>query len=297
MTKRAKILTALIAAIGLVVVAPLSAVAYWSVTAPVALTAKASTFAVSPFSVAPASAASSTSFVGWESTQYYAAPLVNSGSTPWASHSVAVAAASGFGPAAAATVQVALTASASVCHTDATYAGVTARSALASSSWSSTASVAAGGTTYACIKLVVADTDTHTLAGQSAPAPTLTVTTTATAAQHSWTAQQQAQLTITSTGWAACSTNGSNVVLTLPSGLPSGSYTVTRDDTGAAFPASVSSNGTTLTLSNPATRGVETAETYVSVRNAQGAVVAVANLSFRSSYFLVIFFNKNLACA
>ena len=296
MTKRAKILTALIAAIGLVVIAPLSAAAYWSVTAPVALTAKANTFAVSPFSVAPASASSSTSFVGWETTQYYAAPLVNSGSTPWASHSVAVAAASGFGPAAVATLQVAFTATSAACQNDATYSGITARSALAGSSWPSTSAVAPGATVQACIKLVVTDTDSHSDTGQ-APAPTLTLTTTATAAQHNWSAQEQAELTVTSTGWAACSTNGSNVVLTLPGGAPSGSYTVTRDDTGATFAASISPNGKTLTLSNPATRGVETAETYVSVRNAQGTVVAVANLSFRSSYFLVIFFNKSLACA
>jgi hypothetical protein len=296
MTKRAKILTALIAVIGLIVVAPLSAAAYWSATAPVALTAQARTFTVSPFSVTPASASSSTSFVGWETTQYYAAPLVNSGSTPWASASVAVAAASGFGPAAVATLQVAFTASSTACQNDATYTGVSARSALAASTWPSPSAAAPGATVHACIKLVVTDTDSHSDTGQ-APAPTLTLTTTATAAQHNWTAQEQAQLTIASTGWAACSTNGSNVVLTLPSGLPSGSYTVTRDDTGAAFPASISPNGKTLTLSNPATRGVETAETYVSVRNAQGTVVAVANLSFRSSYFLVIFFNKSLACA
>nr|BFF10190.1 hypothetical protein GCM10025699_14930 [Microbacterium flavescens] len=167
MTKRAKLITALVAAIGLVVVSPLAAVAYWSVNAPLALTAQASTFALSPYSVAPASPASSTSFTGWKTTQFYAAPLTNSGTTPWASETVALAAASGFGPAAVATVQVAFTASASACQNEATYSGITARSALAASTWSSTTVVAGGGTLHACIKLVVTDTDTHSNTGQA----------------------------------------------------------------------------------------------------------------------------------
>ncbi len=296
MTKRAKLITALVAAIGLVVVSPLAAVAYWSVSAPLALTAQASTFALSPYSVAPASPASSTSFTGWKTTQFYAAPLTNSGTTPWASETVALAAASGFGPAAVATVQVAFTASASACQNEATYAGITARSALAASTWSSTTVVAAGGTLHACIKLVVTDTDTHSNTGQ-APAPTLTLTTTATAAQRGWTDQEQAQLAISSTGWAACTTTGNSAQLTLPTSVPAGSYTVTRDDTGATFTASTSSAGRTLTLTNPASFGTETAETYVTVKNAQGSVVGVANLSFRSSYFLLVFFTKSLVCA
>lgn len=298
MTKRAKLITALVAAIGLVIVTPLAAVAYWVVSTQLAVTAQASTFAVAPFAVSPASAASSTSITGWSGTQYYSAPLTNSGATPWAGQTVSVAAASGFGPAAVATVQVAFSTSAGACQNDATYSGVTPQSALAASSWSSTTAIASGATLYACAKLVITDTDTRTSSGQAAPAPSLTLTTTATVSQRNWTDQEQAALTVTSTGWASCTTSGNNATLTLPAAVQPGLYTVVRNDTGATFTGNVQGNArTTLTLSNPASSGTETAETYVTVKNSQGTVVAVANLTFRSSYVLWVFFSKSLACA
>lgn len=297
MTKRAKLITALVAAIGLVVVTPLAAVAYWVVSAQLAVTAQASTFSIAPYAVTPASG-SATSFTGWAGTQYYAAPLANNGTTPWAGQTVSVAAASGFGPAAVATVQIAITASANVCQNDATYTGISAQSALASSSWASTTAVAPGATTYACVKLVVTNTDTSTPSGQAAPAPSLTLTTTATVAQRNWTDQEQAALTVSSTGWAACTTTGNNATLTLPAQVPAGTYTVTRNDTGATFTGTVSTAArTTLVLSNPTTSGSENAETYVTVKNSSGGTVAVANLNFRSNWFIFIMLSKSVACA
>lgn len=298
MTKRAKLITALVAAIGLVVVTPLAAVAYWVVSTQLAVTAQASTFSVAAFAVSPASAASSTSITGWSGTQYYSAPLTNNGAAPWAGQSVSVAAASGFGSAAVATVQVAFSTAANACQNNATYASVTPQSALAASTWTSSAAVASGATLYACAKLVITDTDTRTPSGQAAPTPTLTLTTAATVSQRNWIDQEQAALTVSSTGWAACSNSNRNATLTLPAAVPAGQYTVVRNDTGATFTGTVDGGApTTLTLSNPATSGTETAETYVTVKNSQGTVVAVANLSFRSSYVLWIFFTKSLACA
>lgn len=297
MTKRAKLITALVAALGLVFVAPLASVAYWAVSAQQAVTAQASTFSIAPVAAAPASSASSTTFTGWNTSQYYVAPLTNNGAAPWAGQTVAVAAASGFGTAAIATLQVAFMTTSDSCKTDSTYAGVTAKSALAASSWTSATAVASGASVFACIKLVVTDTDTRTRTGQPAPAPSLTLTTTATATQRNWTDQESTTLTISSTGWAGCTTSGRDAVLALPSAVPAGTYTATRADTGATFTGTVSaSNPTSLTLSNPATSGTSTAETYVTIKNAQGATVAVANLTFKSSVF-IIFFTKSLECA
>lgn len=297
MTKRAKLIAALAVAFGLVVLTPLAAYAYWAVTAQLAVTAQASTFSVAAFTVTPASSASATSFVGWSTTQYYAAPLTNNGKAPWASQSVSVAASSGFGSAAAATLQVAFTPTSGICQTDSTYAGVTAQSALGSSSWSSTTAVAAGGTLYACVKLVVTDTDTHTASGAAAPTPALTLTSTATVKQQNWTDQEAATLAVSSTGWAACTNSGSNVKLTLASALPSGTYTIVRNDTGATFTGSISASApTSLTLSNPATSGTETATTHVMVKNSAGTAVAAATLTFASSGWW-IFWTDSLACA
>ncbi|MCW3493468.1 hypothetical protein [Microbacterium sp. SSM24] len=294
MTKRAKIITALVAAVALVVVTPLAAVAYWVVSTQLAVTAQASTFSIAPYAVAPSSA----SFTGWEGTQYYAAPLTNNGATPWSGQTVSLAASSGFGAAAVATAQVAFNSASSACQNDATYTSVTPQSALGASSWSSTATVAPAATIYACVKVDITDTDTQTPSGQPAPAPSLTLTTTATAAQRNWTDAESAALTVASTGWAACTNSGSNATLTLPAQVPAGTYTVVRNDTGATFTGTVAANArTTLTLTNPATSGTETAETYVTVKNSSGAVVAVANLTFRSSYVLWIFFTKSLICA
>lgn len=298
MTKRAKIITALVAAVALVVVTPLAAVAYWVVTTQLAVTAQASTFSIAPYAVATAPAGGSTGLVGWSGTKYYAAPLTNSGTTPWAGQTVGISAASGFGAAAVATVQVAFNTSAAACQNDATYSAVTPQSALAASSWSSTTAIASGATLYACAKLVITDTDTRTPSGQAAPAPSLTLTTTATVSQRNWTDQEQAALTVASTGWASCTTSGNNATLTLPAAVQPGQYTIVRNDTGATFTGNVQGNArTTLTLSNPASSGTETAETYVTVKDSQGNVVAVANLTFKSSYVLWIFFTKSLACA
>lgn len=298
MSKRAKLITALVAAIGLIVVTPLAAVAYWAVSAQLAVTAKASTFSIASYSVTPASG-SSTSFTGWTDTEYFTAPLANNGATPWGGQTVSVAAASGFGSAAVATIQVAFTTSANVCQTAATYNGITARSALGASTWTSTTAVASGATIYACVKLTVTDTDTQTPSGQTAPAPTLTLTATAKATQRNWADQEVATLKLSSTGWASCTTANSNARLTLPARVAAGTYTVVRNDTGATFTGTVSSSArTTLILSNPAQWGIESAETYVTVKDSQGTVVAVANLKFASSYsnqngaFL-----KSLACA
>ena len=297
MTKRAKLITALVAAIGLVLVTPLASVAYWAVSTQLPLIAQASTFSVAPYTAAPASAASSTSFTGWSSTQYYTAPLTNNGATPWASQAVTVTPASGFGPAAIAKLQIAFTTASGSCQTDATYAAVTAQNALATSSWASPTVVAPGASIYACVKLVVTDTDTQTRSGQPAPAPKLTLTATATAAQRNWTDQESTTLTISSTGWAACTTSGNNAVLTLPTAVPAGTYTVVRNDNGATFTGTVSSSSpSSLTLTNPATSGSSTSETYVTIKNAQGTTVAVANLTFKSSY-VIIFFTKSVVCA
>lgn len=297
MTKRAKLITALVAAVGLIVVTPLAAVGYWVVSTQLAVTAQASTFAVAPYAVSPATG-SSTSFTGWEGTQYYAAPLANSGTTPWGGQTVSLAAASGFGPAAVATVQISLTTASGVCQSEATYSGVTPQNALAASTWTSTTTVAPGGTIFACVKLAIADTDTRTPSGERAPTPSLTLTTTAKTTQRNWTDQEQAALTVSSTGWAACTTNGSNATLTLPAQVPAGTYTVVRNDTGATSTATVSASArTTLTLSNPTTSGSENSETYVTVKNSAGAVVAVANLNFRSTWFIFFMLSKSLACA
>lgn len=296
MTKRAKLITALVAAIGLVVVTPLAAVAYWVVSTQLTVTAQSSTFSIAPFAVSPASSSSSTSFTGWAGTQYYAAPLTNDGAAPWGGRTVAVAAASGFGAAAVATLQVAFSTTSSACQNDATYTGIAPQSALAASSWSASTAVAAGATVYTCLKLVVTDTDTQTPSGQAAPAPSLTLTTTATATQHNWTDQEQAALTVSSSGWAACTTSGSTAILTFPAAVQPGKYTIVRNDTGASFTENVTGNSrTSITLSNPATSGTETAETYVTVMNAQGAVIVVANLTFRSS--AASGFTKSVACA
>lgn len=299
MTKRAKILTALIAAVALVLVSPLAATAYWVVSAQLAVTAQASTFSVAPFALAAAPAGTSSSFAGPTGTRYYAAPLVNDGATPWAGQSVTVDAASGFGAGAVATVQVAFAVAASACQTDATYAPVAPQNALASSTWTSTSAVAPGGTIVACAKVVVTDTDTKTPSGQPAPAPSLTLTATAKANQRNWTDQEQAAVTLSSTGWAACTSNGNNnVALTLPAPVPAGTYTLTRNDTGATFTGTVSASApTTLSFSNAANGAESATETYVTVTNSSGAVVGVANVTFRSYYFLFIFLIRTAACA
>ncbi|WP_374316359.1 hypothetical protein [Microbacterium sp.] len=295
MTKRAKFLTALVAAFALVVVSPLAATAFWAVSTQVAASAQASTFAIAPYAVTTAGAGSS--FTGWAGTTYHAAPLANSGATPWSGQTVSVQAASGFGPEAAATVQVAFTAASDVCQSDATYAGIAPQSALGASSWSSTAPVAPGATVFACIKLVVTDTDTRTPSGAAAPAPALNLTTTATAAQGNWTAQEQAPLAASSTGWAACTSTGTGVTLTLPAQAQPGNYTIVRNDTGATLSGNVTGNArTTLTLTNPASSGTEDADTYVTIKRA-GVVVAVAKLGFRSSSAPSTGFTKSLACA
>ncbi|MHC2997718.1 hypothetical protein [Microbacterium sp. HJ5] len=292
MTKRAKLITALVAAIGLVVVTPLAAVAYWVVTAQLAVTAQASTFSIAPYAVAPASASSSSTFAGWKTTQYYTAPLANNGTTPWAGQTVALSAGTGFGPAAVANAQVAFKADAAVCQNDATYTGVTPKSVLSASTWSSSAAVAPGARVYACIKLDIADTDTRTQSGQAAPAQTLRLTTTASAAQNNWTADEQSALTLSSTGWAACSTTGNSAVLTAPVPVPPGVYTATRADTGATFFVTASPNGKSVSVSNPTILIGDTAETYVTIKNAQGTVIAYANVIFRSPLF-----NKSVVCA
>ncbi|MGN8553895.1 UNVERIFIED_CONTAM: hypothetical protein OHV15_15055 [Microbacterium sp. SLM126] len=300
MTKRAKIITALVAAIALVVVAPLSAVAYWVVTAQLAVTAQASTFSIAPYAVASAPAGSPTSFTGWSGTKYYAAPLANNGATPWAGQTVGISAASGFGAAAVATVQVAFSTAASACQNDATYSAVTPQSALGSSSWTSTAVVAPAATLYACVKLAVTDTDTQTASGQAAPVPSLTLTTSATATQRNWTDVEQAALTVTSTGWAACTTNTGDrtATLTLPAPVAPGTYTIVRNDTGATYTGTVSGSArTTLTVTNTASGTEAATDTYVTVKNSGGTTVAVANLTFRSYYVLFIFLIRSAACA
>lgn len=295
MTKRAKFITALVAAIGLVVVAPLSAVAYWVVSAQLAVTAQASTFSIAPFAMTP----NASSFQGWTGTTYHSAPMTNNGATPWAAQSVTITAASGFGPAAVATVQVAFATSAGACTTDATYTSVTPQSALATSTWSATATVAPAATRYACVKLVVTNTDTSTASGAGAPAPTLTLTTAAKASQANWTAQNQASLTVSSTGWAACTTDGQDAILTLPTAVPAGTYTIERVDSGATFTGSVSASApTTLALTTNPAPGTEAAtETYVRIKNSGGTTVAVANVTFRSYYVLWIFLQKTVNCA
>jgi hypothetical protein len=298
MSKRAKLVAALVAAIGLIVVTPLAAVAYWVVSAQLAVTAQASSFSIAAYSVSPATG-SSTSFTGWADTEYFTAPLVNNGATPWAGQSVSVAAASGFGSAAVATVQIAFTSTANVCQNAATYNAVTAKSALAASTWTSTTAVASGATIYACVKLAVTDTDTTTASGQAAPAPTLTLTTTAKATQRNWADQEVATLKLSSTGWASCTTVNSTARLTLPARVNAGTYTIVRNDTGASFTGTVSASArTTLTLTNPAQWGIESAETYVTVRDSQGTFVTVANLRFTSSYSNANgAFLKSVACA
>lgn len=289
MTKRAKLITALVAAIGLVVIAPLSAVAYWVVSTQLAVTAQASTFSIAPMAVSPSAAG----FTGWAGTKYFSAPLTNDGAAPWGGQTVTVAAASGFGTAAIATVQVAFSASAAPCQSDGVYTGVTPKSALTSSSWTASAPVASGATVHACIKLVVTDTDTHTLTGAGAPAPSLSLTTTATATQHNWRDDAQAQLAVSSTGWAACKTTGNSVDLTLPTPVAPGTYTVVRNDTGASLTGTVTSASRgALSLTYPAGQATESAETYVTVKNAQGDAIAVARLTFQSSSK-----SKNLECA
>lgn len=284
MTKRAKILTALIAAVVLVLVSPLAATAYWVVSAQLAVTARTSTFSVAPFALAAAPTGTSSSFTGPTGTRYFAAPLVNDGATAWAGRSVTVDAASDFGAGAIATVQVAFAAAASACQTDATYASVAPQSALASSTWNSTAAVAAGATIVACAKVVVTDTATKTPSGQPAPAPSLTLTVTGKASLHGWSDQEQAAVTLSSTGWAACTTGSGTVTLTFPAAVQPGRYTIQRADTGATFSANVQGNArTTITFANPATSGTEDAATYVTVTNSSAAVVAMARVSFRSS--------------
>lgn len=295
MTKRAKFLTALVAAVGLVIVAPLAATAYWAATAQVAVTAQASTFSIAPYAVT--TAGSGASFTGWTGTSYHAAPLANSGTTPWAGQTVSVQAASGFGAAGAATVQVAFAADSDACQLDTTYAGIGSQSALGASAWTSTGVIAPGGTVFACIKLVVTDTDTRTPAGEAAPAPALTLTVTATASQGNWTAQEQSTLAVSSTGWAACTAQSGSVTLTLPAQAQPGNYTIVRHDTAASFSGNVTGNArTTLTLTNPATSGTEDVDTYVSLKRA-GVVVAVAKLTFRSSSTPSTAFTKSLDCA
>lgn len=280
MTKRAKLITALVAAIALVVVSPLVAVAYWVVNAQLAVTAKASTLSMASWAGTPA-AGSSASFTGWADTEYVAVPLTNTGSTPWGRQTISVAAASGLGPAAVASVQVVFTANANACQTDATYNGVAAQSALAASTWISNAAIAPGATIYACGKLAISDTDTHTPSGQSAPSPRLTLTTTATVAQGNWTDQEQGSYTVTSTGWVSCTTDGTTAVLTLASQVTKGSYTVVRSDTGASFSANTAPNGKTLIITNTSATPSQGA-TYVSVKDSQGATFAIASVTFLS---------------
>lgn len=295
MRRRTRVLAALIAAAGLVVASPLTAVAYWYVTTQVAVTAHTRTFSIGSLSVAPA-AGSSDTFVGWTTTQYFTAPLVNNGATPWAQVALALAPSSGFGAAASASVQVAFTSS-NACQNDGTYSGVSAQSALTGSTWSSPTAVAPGATLFACVKLLVADTDTRTSSGNTAPAPTLTLSVTATSAQRNWTAVQAASFTVASTGWASCTSTGATVGLTLPEAVPAGTYTVTRADTGASATATVWAwSPRSLTVSNTISPSAESKETYVTVRNSRGQTVATARLTFRATQFL-FFVNRSLSCA
>lgn len=295
MNTRAKLLTALAAGIILAVAAPLAAGAYWAVTSELAVSAKASTFSIAPYAVSPASGSSAT-IAGSAGTAYLSAALTNDGATPWAAHTAAVTG-TGLGPEASATLQVVVTASQGVCQSDGTYAGIAAQSALGTSTWTAPSAVASGATVYACMKVVVADTGTRTPTDQAAPESVLTLTTTTTAKQHNWTDTESATATVTSTRWAACKETGNDAVLFLPSNVPTGSYTVVRNDTGARFTGIVTSGSrAALSLSNPATSGSEGTQTYVTVLDANGGVLAVARMTFTSS-FRNNSFTKSLGCA
>ena len=295
MTTRAKLLTALAAGITLVIATPLAAGAYWAVTSRLDLSANTSTFSIAPYSVAPSSG-SSASITGSAGTVHLSAALTNDGATPWAGHTVSVTGA-GFGPEASATLQVAVTAAQGACQSDATYAGVSPQNAVGTSTWNAQTAVAPGATVYACMRLAVADTGTRTPTDQAAPESALTLTTTTTVNQHNWTDAESATATVTSTRWAACKETGNDAVLFLPSNIPTGTYTVIRNDTGTRFTGTVTSSSRgALSLANPATSGTESTQTYVTVVDANGGVLAVARMTFASS-FRNNSFTKSLGCA